>query len=169
MVNNTATPVFEGKYQRRTIPSRATLEMYKEMPIFVPIDITEEALEQVARNILGSSVPERMDSGALQKWLLKFEEDSTRLHTSVETFVDWKANGSPPWAAYWAFMSDRLIVLDKQPGVRPVGVGEMWRRLFAKILLTVTGPEATMACQDDQIFAGLKAGIDGANHIVQDI
>ena len=59
MVNNTATPVLEGKYQRRTIPSRATLEMYKEMPIFIPIDITEEALEQVARNILGSSVPEK--------------------------------------------------------------------------------------------------------------
>ena len=29
------------------------------------------------------------------------------------------------------------------------------------------GPEATMAYQDDQLCAGLKAGIDGAIHRVQ--
>ena len=55
------------------------------------------------------------------------------------------------------------------PGVRPVGVGEMWRRIFAKIVLKVTGPEATTVCQDGQLFAVLKAEIDGAFHGVQDI
>ena len=40
---------------------------------------------------------------------------------------------------------------------------------FSKIVLTVTGPEATMVCQDDQLCAGLKAGINGAVHKVQDI
>ena len=64
-------------------------------------------------------------------------------------------------------MSGRLIVLDKQPGVRPVGIGETWSRLFAKIVIKATGPEATMACQDNQLCAGLKAGIDGAIHGVQ--
>ena len=36
-------------------------------------------------------------------------------------------------------------------------------------MINVTGPEATMACQDDQIFAGLKALIDGAVYGVQAI
>ena len=54
-------------------------------------------------------------------------------------------------------MSGRLIALDKQPGVRLVGVGETWRRLFANIVIKVTGPESTMARQDDQLCAGLKA------------
>ena len=49
-----------------------------------------------------------MDSEVLQGLLLKFGEGSTRLSTSVETFVDWLANGSPPWAAYRS---------DKQPGL----------------------------------------------------
>ena len=43
-----------------------------------------------------------------------------------------------------------------QPGIRPVGVGETWRRLFSNILLKVMGTEATMACQDDQICARLR-------------
>ena len=64
-------------------------------------------------------------------------------------------------------MSGRLIALDKQPGVRPVGVGETWRQMFAKIVLKVMGPEATMAFQDDQLFSGFKLGINGAVCIFQ--
>ena len=72
-----------------------------------------------------------------------------------------------PWAAYCTFISGRLTALDKQPGVCLVGVGEMWRHMFDNIVLKVTGPEATMAYQDDQMCAGLRAGIDGAIHEVQ--
>ena len=42
-------------------------------------------------------------------------------------------------------MSGRLIALDKHPGIRPVGVGETWRRLMAKCMLQVMGPEAKAA------------------------
>ena len=87
--------------------------------------------------------------------------------SSVETFVDWLANERPPWAAYCAFMSVRLIVLDKHPGVRPVGLGETWQHLVAKIVLKAIGPKATMVCQDEHMCAGLKAGIDGAIHRFQ--
>ena len=100
-------------------------------------------------------------------WLLKIGEGSTILRTSVKNFVGWIANGSPPWAANREFMPDRLIALDEHPGVHPVGVGEMWRRLFVKIILKVTVLESTMAFQDDQLCAGTKAGIDGAIHEVQ--
>ena len=81
----------------------------------------------------------------------------------------WLTNGGLPWAAYHAFISGRLIALDKQPGVRPVGVGKTWRHIFANIVLNVIGTEATVACQDDQLCAGLKAVINGAVHGVQAI
>ena len=128
----------ERKHQSETIPSCDTLETYEEMPIFIPINITEEAIELVARNLSGSSGPGGMDSEALQGWLMKFREDSTRLRTIVETFVGWLANGSLPWEAYRAFMSGLLIELDKQPGLRPVGIGESWQRIFSEIMLKVT-------------------------------
>ena len=145
------------------------LETYKETPIFIPVDITEEAVKLLARKLLGSSGPLGTDLEALQGWLLKFGEDSTRLRTSVENFVDWLSDGILPWAAYRAFMSGHLIALDKNPGVRPVGVGETWRGIFSNIVLKVTGPEVTMACQDDQLCAGLEVGIDGMFHRVQAI
>ena len=66
-------------------------------------------------------------------------------------------------------MSGRLIALDKKSGVHPVGVRETWRYIFANVVLKFTKPEATMACQDDQLCAKLKAGIYGAVNRVQDI
>ena len=87
----------------------------------------------------------------------------------METFFDWLANGSLPWAAYPTFMPGHLIGLDKQPDVRLVGVGETWRRIFANIMLKATGPKATMTCQDDQLCAKLKPVIYGTVHGVQAI
>ena len=61
-------------------------------------------------------------------------------------------------------MSGRLIALDKQPGIRPVEVGETWRRLMAKCLLKVAGPEAKSTCGTTQIAGSLEAKIEGAIH-----
>ena len=82
----------------------------------------------------------------------------------METFVGWLANGSTPWERYCAFISSRLIALDKQIDVRLVGVGETWQHIFANILLNFTGLVATISCQDDQLCARLKAVIEGAIH-----
>ena len=73
--------------------------------------------------------------------------------------MDWLANNNPPWSSYREFMYEKIIELDKLPGVHTVGVGEMWRLIFAN--------EATHACKDDQLCAGLKSEIDGTVHGVQ--
>jgi hypothetical protein len=60
----------------------------------------------------------------------------------------------------------RLIALDKCPGIRPVGIGEIWSRLIAKVIFVEAGPEAKNACSDNQLCAGLEAGIEGGIHAV---
>ena len=72
-----------------------------------------------------------------------------------------------PFAAYRALMGCRLLALDKQPGVRPLGIGEMWRRAIAKCALRVCGPDAKAACGSTNLCAGLEAGIEGALHSVR--
>ena len=56
------------------------------------MDITDDVVESVARKCLGSPVPGGTDSEALHGWLLKFGEDSKRICTSDEIFVNWIAN-----------------------------------------------------------------------------
>ncbi|WP_288991944.1 hypothetical protein, partial [uncultured Marinobacter sp.] len=64
-------------------------------------------------------------------------------------------------------MACRLVALDKSPGVRPVGIGEVYRHLMAKCVLKVAGHQATDAAGNLNLCAGLSAGIEGAIHAVR--
>ena len=61
----------------------------------------------------------------------------------------------------------RLIALDKMPCIRPVGIGDSWRRLLAKCLLRVTGEEAKIACGSSQLCRGIHAGIEAGSYAMR--
>ena len=65
-------------------------------------------------------------------------------------------------------MSNRLIALDKNPGVRPIGIGECLRRIIAKSVLMVAGHEVTERCGADQLCGGLNCGIEGGIHFMKE-
>ena len=86
----------------------------------------------------------------------------------MAAWVEWLGNTHPPWAAYRALMACRLVALDKQPGVRPVGIGEVHRRLLAKLVVAAAGSDAIISCGSANLCAGLSAGIEGALHAMVD-
>ena len=100
-----------------------------------------------------------MEECQRQLWLLRDGVVSTELREAHATLVVWLANTSLPWATYRALMRGRLISLDKQPRVRPVGVGDMAHRLLAKAVLKMAGEEETNACEEAQLCGGLVSGI----------
>ena len=152
--------VLRTKHPEARTPTAACLESYTgRPPELTPVDITYDTVTAVGGRLLGGAGPGGTDSVSLQHWLLRFGAVSAELRQIVGDFVEWLGNGRPPWAAYRALMSGRMIALDKQPGIRPVGVGETWRRLMAKCLLKVAGPEAKSACSTTQLVGGLEAGI----------
>ena len=73
-------------------------------------------------------------------------------------------NSSPPRADFRAMMACRLLVPDKRPGVRPVGIGETLRWALAKLVMRAAGDQAKTACDNLELCAGLEAGIEGATH-----
>ena len=58
------------------------------------------------------------------------------------------------------FIACRLIPLDKDPGVRPIGIGEVARRIVSNATITLLKPDLIKATAPLQTCAGLKGGID---------
>ncbi len=58
----------------------------------------------------------------------------------------------------------RLIALDKNPGVRPIGICETARRIIAKAVLNVTRSDILEATGSIQLCAGQTAGTEAAVH-----
>ena len=108
-----------------------------------------------------------VDSALLKSCLLRYGKASSELREELLDWTWWLANPLPPLAAYRAMRQGRLISLDKQPGVWPVGIGECWMRAVSKLVLADCAKEGKAACGSNQLCAGLEAGIEGAIHSVR--
>ena len=144
--------VLRTKHSEARTPTAANLDSYPgRPPELTQVDITKDTVTGVAGRLLGGAGPGGTDSVSLQHWLLRFGAASAELRLIVGEFVEWLGNGWPLWAAYRALISGRLIALDKQPVIRPVGVGETWWRMMAKCLLRVAGPGSEADCGKTQL------------------
>ena len=66
-------------------------------------------------------------------------------------------------------MACRLIPLDKNPGLRPIGIGEVLRRITGKAVLSVLRKDVENAAGGLQLCAGQKAGCEAGIHAMVEI
>ena len=67
------------------------------------------------------------------------------------------------------FVACRLITLDKKPGVRPIGIGDVSRRIIAKTMLIVIRMDIHLAAGALQICAGHDTGAEATIHAMRAI
>ena len=67
------------------------------------------------------------------------------------------------------FVASRLVPIDKNPGVRPIGIGEVPRRIIAKSILKVVENDVQQAVGPLQACAGHEAGCEAAIHAMKEI
>ena len=155
------------KHPAPIVPDVEVLDHYNVVPEFVPIDITEDTVEQISGQLTGAAGLGGINAAGLQQWLLRFGVASHCLRRAVALLTYWIANNFLPWAATRALLDNWLMALDKCPGICPIGIGEIWRRILAKCVLKVDGANAKDACGNTQMCANLEAGIEGAVHAAQ--
>ena len=71
------------------------------------------------------------------------------MRDAVAELVRCLANGIVKWTQIKALMSCRLIALDQCPGVRPIAVGEVLRRMIGKVMALATGIDVEDLCGVD--------------------
>ena len=127
-------------------PDRITFRDYGPPPDIIPVDCPAGDAEKIARKLRGSTGCSGLTAEALKNMLLRHGRASSELRDELTEWALWLANSSPPWAAYRAMHQGRLVALDKQPGVRPVGIGETWMRAVSKLVLAQCGMDGKEAC-----------------------
>ena len=121
----------------------ANLEEFDSVPELHRVWITEDTVEKVAGKLHGSAGLTGLDSFMMKEFLLKHGQASRNLRSAVANLASWLANENVPWAAYRGLMMCREVALDKMPGVRPLGIGDILQRLIAKCVLEAAGLQAT--------------------------
>ena len=64
-------------------------------------------------------------------------------------------------------MSCHLIAQDKNPGVRPIGIGDTARRIISKAILNINREDIQEAAGCLQLCAGQISSIEAAVHAVR--
>jgi hypothetical protein len=113
-------------------PDCIAFEHYNEVPTALLMDCTAKNLEALALRMSRSAGPSSFDAVMMRNCQLWYSRASSKLRQEMADWVEWLSNESPSWVAYRALMCRRLVALDKQPGVHPMAIGEIWHQCIAK-------------------------------------
>ena len=154
--------ILNQKHPDPRLPSRLALLNCDDLPSFEEVEISSGHIIHVAHLMQGGAGPGGCDAVHWQDSLLCYGAHHERLHKSVASLCHRLANSIVPWADIRGLITSHLIVLDKCPGVRPVGIGEALWRVVSKAICLVTRFDAEEVCGVTQLCAKTRAGIKGA-------
>ena len=140
---------------------------------FESIDNT--VVMRAALTTRGSSGPSGLDSDGWRRVLASkyFGSAGNDLRTSIakmtkilcREIVDLNSEARD----LEAYLACRLIPLDKSPGVRPIGIGEVLRRIVGKAIISVIRPDIINSAGFLQLCAGQKVGCEAAVHAMNSL
>jgi hypothetical protein len=68
-----------------------------------------------------------------------------------------------------AFLRNRLIPLDKCPGLRPIGIGKTPRRIIEKAIVTHIQEDIKLSAGALQLCCGHESGCEAIVHAMTDL
>ena len=126
--------------------------------------ITADSIREAALKVEGGAGPSGLDARDWRRLSTSFGMVSDELCRSLADFAKRLCSESVPFSSIAAYTASRLIPLDKSPGVRPIGVGEVVRRVIGRAVLQLLKAEILRATGTSQLCSGQPGGIEAAIH-----
>ena len=133
--------------------------------------LDEAMIKNSARLTKGSAGPSGLDSEHYKTIFLsrKNKNESKNLREQIALFAKKIATTIVDPSALEPYLVCRLIPLNRNPGVRPIGIGEVLRRIVGKAIGWVLKPDIQAAAGPLQASTGLKGGAEAAIHSMRTI
>ena len=128
----------------------------------------EEMIRKAAIKTKGGSGPSAMDADGWRRILCSnnFGDANVDLRKAIANFIKKICTEKVSAVSIEAFVACRLIPLDKNPGLRPIGVGEILCRITGKAIVSVLKKEVVSSAGSLQVCAGQEAGSEAAISIL---
>ena len=147
-----------------------------EGPIDIPDPILFNSIDgtlvrRAAKLTRGSAGPSGMDAESWGRILgsKQFRAVGTALCDSLAIFVRTLATQDVKHDHIAPLLASRLVPLDKQPGIRPIGIGEILRRIAGKCITMVLKSDVTAATAPLQTCGGIEGGVESSVHAVREM
>ena len=144
----------------------------EDVPEILYQEIDGEMIKEAALRTKGWGGPSGIDANGFKRILASksFKKSSSNLCDALATLTKRLCTEYVDPGSIEAIIANRLIPLDKGEGaVRPIGVGEVIRRIIGKCVTKVTKREVMDASGSLQVCAGQKSGSEAAIHAMREI
>ena len=134
-------------------------------------EINGSLIQEIAKKMSGSGGPTRVDADVWKHILCSksFEKEGKALAEEIAVLTRSLCTGTIPSSDIRTLVACRLVPLIKGvDGVRPIGIGEILRRIMGKSVSKILKKDIMNASGTLQTCAGLESGIEGAIHGVSD-
>ena len=124
-------------------------------------------IRSAALHTTGAAGPSGLDALAWRRLSTSFKTASSELCHSLALTAKRICTQLIDPATIAPLTASRLIALDKNPGVRPIGIGDTARRIIAKATLNITRQDIQEVAGSMQLCAGQISGTETAVHAVR--
>ena len=124
--------------------------------------IDANAIRSAALRTTGSAGPSGVDVNEWRRLCTAFKGASADLCNSLALVAKRLCTSYVDPKCVSPLLACRLIALNKNPGVRPIGIGDTARQIIAKAILFIARPDV----QDTSGCGGQISGIEAAVHAV---
>ena len=129
--------------------------------------ITAESIRAAALHTQGAAGPSGLDAISWRRLCTAFGQKSNDLCRALAAAARRISTTFVDPSTLLAYTSCRLIPLDKCPGVRPIGIGEVVRRIIGRAVMRITKYDLQNAVGTIQLCAGQDAGCEAAVHAME--
>ena len=131
--------------------------------------IDAEAIFKTAMKVTGSGGPSGADAKMWHRILCskQFKRKPANLCQAVAELTRRLNRDVIPSPFLRAFVAGRLIPLDKKPGVRPIAIGEVLRRIASTATISLLKPELIQCTAPIQTCAGIAGGVEASIHTMR--
>ena len=136
-------------------------------PVIFDQQVTAASIRSAVLRTQGAAGPSGVDAKGWRRLCTSFKQASDDLCHSLALLARRLSTSVVHPEGLQPFLSCRLIALDNNPGVCPIGISETPRRIIAKAILAVTHADIRKAVGSLQFCVGQAAGAEAVVHAIR--